>query len=364
VESLGFLESLIRALGHGWSARYGLIAPYGIFGVTLTSDVGGWVEVVPSLVRGPIVIWSPFPFARGTPHYDLYTDDEQLTRTAVLTDAVARLDSWRRARDPAGRVAARFVRAGTKGPRRTGRTTEVDLPRIAARAVAGGRIAPAPGAVAPVVKAPKARVSEAAAPQAAAPGAGASESLADALRDKKLGRIERARKLAKARDRDQAARELLAIARRASGDARANALDVLAAVGRPEDGPELARYLDDPERSVQSVAIDGVKRTGYVAAVPVLATLVLGRDARSGSSRTRLAVEAATAMKALSGKRGAAALTGYLTSEDPRVREAACVAFTMFPNPGTKVARPLLERLLTDGDAGVAKAAKRALATL
>lgn len=363
MESLGFLEALIRALGRGWSARYGIIAPYGIFGVTLTSDVGGSVEVVPSLVRGPIVVWSPFPFTRGTPHYDLYTDDEQLTRTAVLADAVARLDSWRRARDPAGRVAARFARAGTKRPRRSGRTTEVDLPRMAARAIAG-RIAPAPGPAAPVPKAPEAGVSKAAAPPAAAPVAAPIESLADALRDRKLGRIDRARKLAKARDRDQAARELLAIARCASGDARANALDVLAAVGRPEDGPELARYLDDPERSVQSVAIDGVKRTGYAAAVPVLATLVLGRDAKATSGRTRLAVEAATAMKALSGKRGAAALTGYLTSEDPRVREAACVAFTMFSNPGTKVARPLLERLLTDGDVGVAKAAKRALATL
>jgi len=199
-------------------------------------------------------------------------------------------------------------------------------------------------------------------PAAVAAIAAVPESLADALRDKKLGRIERARKLAKAGDRDQAAGELLAIARRAEGDARANALDVLAAVGRPEDGAELARYLDDPERSVQRVAIDGVKRTGYAAAVPVLATLVLGRDARPTSGRSRLALEAATAMKALSGKRGAAALTGYLTSDDPRVREAACVAFTMFANPGTKQARPLLERLLADGDAQVARAARRALA--
>jgi HEAT repeat protein len=190
------------------------------------------------------------------------------------------------------------------------------------------------------------------------------ESLADALRDQKLGRIDRARKLAKQRDPGQAARELLAIARRASGDARANALDVLTAVARPEDGPELARYLADPERSVQSVAIDGVKRTGYAAAVAALATLVLGRDARPNSGKSRLAASAATAMKALSGKRGAAALTGYLTSDDPRVREAACVAFTMFSNPGTKVARPLLERLLVDGDARVVKAARRALAAL
>lgn len=69
-------------------------------------------------------------------------------------------------------------------------------------------------------------------------------------------------------------------------------------------------------------------------------------------------------MKVLSGKRGAAALTGYLTDDDPRVREAACVAFTMFANPGTKLARPFLERLLGDSDAGVARAARRALASL
>jgi HEAT repeat protein len=191
-----------------------------------------------------------------------------------------------------------------------------------------------------------------------------SQSLADALRDKKLGQIERARKLAKERDRDQVARELMGIAQRSSGDARANALDVLTAIARPEHGAELARYLDDPARSVQSVAIDGVKRLGYVGAIPALAALVLGRDGKPGSGRTRLASSAATAMKVLSGKRGAAALTGYLTDDDPRVREAACVAFTMFANPGTKLARPFLERLLGDSDARVARAARRALASL
>lgn len=339
MESLAFLEALIRALGRGWSARYGMIAPYGVFGVTLTSDVGGWVEVVPSLVRGDIVTWSPFPFARGTPHYDLYTDEGELTRTAELADAVAWLDRWRKAHGSIGRAAARVARAGAQRSRRSARTTEVDMPRRAA----------APGA---------------AVPRAAASAAAAIEALTAALRDKRLGRTDRARKLAKQCDRDQAARALLAIAKRAGGDARANALDVLATVGRPEDGPALARYLGDPERSVQRVAIDGVKRIGYAAAVPVLATLVLDRDAKPNSGRSRLAVEAATAMKALSGKRGAAALTGYLTSEDPRVREAACVAFTLLGNPGTKLARPLLERLLSDGDARVAKAAKRALATL
>jgi len=107
-----------------------------------------------------------------------------------------------------------------------------------------------------------------------------------------------------------------------------------------------------------------IKRIGYAAAVPALAAIVLGRDAKTTSGKTKLAVSAATAMKVLSGKRGAAALTNYLHSADPRVREAACVAFTLFANPGTKSARPLLEDLLTDGDPRVAKAAKRALAAL
>jgi hypothetical protein len=341
VETIAFLEALIRALGHGWSARYGTIAPYGIFGLTLSSDAGGSIQVVPALVRGPIVTWSPFAFARGTPHYEVYTDDGALIRTPVLADVVAWLERWRRTRGPVGQVAARLARAEARRVRRSGRTTELDVPRMMAT--------PRIGALAAV-------------PRAAAPVAPAAGSLADALRDKKLGRIERARKLAKARDPDQAARELLAIAQDTTGDARANALDVLVIVGRPEDGPALARYLGDPERSVQRVAIEGVKRIGYTAAVPVLATLVLGRDAKPNSGRSRLAMEAATAMKALSGKRGAAALIGYLASDDPRVREAACVAFTMFSNPGTKQARPLLERLLADDDAQVAKAARRALA--
>jgi hypothetical protein len=318
VETVGFLEALVRALGRGWSARYGVIAPFGVLGVTLTSDAGGKVEVVPSLVRGPAVIWSPFVFTGGTPHYDLYADG-RLTRTAVLADAVAHLERWRRARGPAGKVAARLARVGAR--RRPVRTTEVDALRGAPR-----------------------------------------ESLADALRGRPLGEIKRVRELAAERDRDAAAGELLAIARRSTGDARANALGVLVAIARPEHGPELARYLTDAERSVQRVAIDGVKRTGYAAAVPALAQLVLARDGKPASPRTRLATEAATAMKVLSGQRGAAALTGYFRSDDPRVREAACVAFTLFTNPGTKQARPALERLLADDDPRVVRAARRALA--
>ncbi|HEX3762519.1 MAG TPA: hypothetical protein VHW23_27645, partial [Kofleriaceae bacterium] len=227
METVNFLEALVRALGRGWSARYGVIAPFGVLGVTLTTDVGGRVEVVPSMVRGPIVVWSPLVFTSGTPHYDLYVDG-QLTRTAEVADAVAHLERWRRARGPAGKVAARLARVGA-GRRRAVRTTEVDAPRGV-----------------PL------------------------ESLADALRGKPLGEIKRARELAAERDRDIAAGELLAIARRSSGDARANALGVLVAIARPEHGAELARYLGDAERSVQRVAIDGVKRTGYAAAVPAL----------------------------------------------------------------------------------------------
>jgi hypothetical protein len=338
VETIAFLEALVRALGQGWSARYGMMVPYGVFGVTLTSDVGGAIEVVPSLIRGErgeIIVWSPFVFARGRPAYDLHVDGE-LIRTPVLADAVARLDRWRRERGPAGRMAARFSRLEPPRPRRSGRTTEVD--ELTATPAMGARI--------PIM-----------------PPESSRESLAEALRGKKLGQIERARKLARQRSHDQAARELYAIARRASGDARANALGVLVAVATPQDGAELARYLGDPERSVQTIAVNGVVRTRYAAAVPALAALVVDRDARPTSARSQLSASAATAMKALSGKRGAAALTGYLSSTDPRVREAACVALQMSGSPATRRTRPLLERLLADADARVVKAARRALAS-
>jgi HEAT repeat protein len=347
VETIAFLEALVRALGHGWSARYGMIAPYGVFGVTLTSDVGGTVEIVPSLVRGEVVTWSPFVFTRGTPHYDVHTDDGELLRTPDLVEAVARLERWRRLRGPVARVAARV--AARSRPKRVARITEIDVTPPAGTLLSGLTLVAA-------------QIARSARGGPASIAAG--QTLADALRDKKLGQIERARKLAKERDPGQVARELLTIARRSSGDARANALGVLSSIALPEHGPELARYLEDPARSVQSVAIDAVKRLGYLGAVPALAALVLARDGKPASGRSRLASSAATAMKVLSGKRGAAALTCYLTDDDPRVREAACVAFTMFVNPGTKVARPLLERLLADSDARVARAARRALASV
>jgi len=336
VETIAFLEALVRALGRGWSARYGMIAPYGVFGVTLTSDVGGSVEIVPSLVRGEVVTWSPFVFTRGTPHYDIYTDDGVLIRTPVLSDAVTRLERWRRARGPGGRVAARLARTGLRRTR-AARTTEVETGLTA-------------GDTAPM--------------DAVAPPAETGETLTSALEGQKLGKIDHARKLAHKLDRGDAARELLALARRQTGDARINALHVVAGLARPVDGPELARYLSDPDREVQRIAIDVIKRIGYAAAVPALAAIVLDRDGKATSGKTKLAAAAATAMKVLSGRRGAAALTNYLHSADPRVREAACVAFTLFANPGTKAARAVLEDLLGDSDPRVAKAAKRALATL
>lgn len=356
METIVFLEALVRALGQGWSARYGMIAPYGVFGVTLTSDVGGGIEVVPSLVRGEIVVWSPFVFARGTPTYDLHIDGV-LFRTSVLTEAVGRLDRWRRERSPAGRMAARFAKIDPPRPRRSARVTEPDVP-LDAMTVTPAMGARAVGGLAAPVRSPAAPAASA----GATSPAGDDESLADALRGKKLGEIDRARKLARQRDPDHAARELFAIARRVTGDARANALGVLVALGRPKDGAELARYLGDPERSVQSIAVDGVKRAGYADAVPALAALVVARDARPTSARSQLAASAAAAMKALSGKRGAAALTDYLGSVDPRVREAACVALAMSGAPAGKRTRPMLERLLGDDDARVVKAAKRALA--
>jgi hypothetical protein len=60
VEALAVTEAVICALGRGRSARDGAIVLEGVFGVTLTIDTGGSVEVVPSLVRGVVVMWTPF----------------------------------------------------------------------------------------------------------------------------------------------------------------------------------------------------------------------------------------------------------------------------------------------------------------
>lgn len=124
METVAFLESLVDALGRGWSARYAVIAPYGVFGVVLTCDAGGSVEVVPSFVRGAAVTWSPFAFTRGVPHYDLHVGGE-LLRTRQLGEAVERLQRWRMARAPgdrltriAARMAATRARRGAVSPAR------------------------------------------------------------------------------------------------------------------------------------------------------------------------------------------------------------------------------------------------------
>ena len=346
MEAVGFLEALVRALGRGWSARFGMIAPYAVYGVTLVSDVGGAIEVVPALVRGPAVIWSPFVFTRGEPHYELYCADRLLLRTPSVMAAVARLERWRAARGPSGRVAARFAKLG-----RGRRTTEVDLPP-------GDTLTdmrPPPVEPGPVRNA---RAGRAKAAKSAAP------SLVDVLRDARPGELDRARRLARRLGHDESARQLFAVASASTGAARADALAVLATIAAPIDGVAIATYLGDPDRPVQRAAIAGVARAKYVAAIPALAALVLARDGRPTSGRTQLAIAAADALKALSGARGAAGLLGYFASPDPVVREAACVALGLVTAPSSKQLRPVLERLVSDAEPRVAKAAKRALSAL
>lgn len=344
MEAVGFLGVLVRALGRGWSARYGMIVPYGVFGLNLTSDVGGAVEIVPSLVRGPAVIWSPFVFTRGTPHYELHAEGKLLLRTPKVEDAVARLERWRQARGPAGRVAARLAKVGK--PRRPQRTTEIDTRPEGQR-----------GSFDPPRATPTAPMRAVEPP---ADGAGDETGLAAALRD---GKLDRARKLARQGDAVLVRRTLRTLLEQGSGTARATAAGVLAAIAEAGDGAELARYLMDLDRKVQRAAVDGVKRAGYVAALPALAALVIDRDSKPASAKTQLAAAAAVAMKALSGRRGAAGLLGYLDAPDPRLREAACIAVTLAPAASGPLRRAL-EQLLDDSDPRVARAAKRALATL
>ncbi|HEY0192742.1 MAG TPA: hypothetical protein VGC42_16600 [Kofleriaceae bacterium] len=351
VEAIGFLEGLVRALGRGWSARFNMIAPYGVYGVTLLSDVGGSVEIVPALVRGPAVIWSPFVFTRGEPHYELWSGDRLLLRTPTLDDAVARLERWRAARGPGSKVAARFARLG-----RGRRTTEVDLPP--GDTLTDLRTLPVAAVDAEAKARPKAKSK--ARPRTAKP----PESLVDVLRDARPGELERARKLAKRLGHDDAARQLFALASAGTGVARANALAVLATIAAPIDGVAIATYLGDPDRAVQRAAVDGLARARHVAAIPALAALVIARDGRPTSGRTQLAAAAAAALKALSGLRGGAGLLGYFTAVDPVIREAACVAIGLTAAPAAKQLRPLLERLVTDAEPRVARAARRALASL
>ena len=104
------------------------------------------------------------------------------------------------------------------------------------------------------------------------------------------------------------------------------------------------------------MAIDAVKRAGYAAAVPTLAAMV-------NDGRYTFRFNAATAMKTLSGLRGASGTAHHFASSDPRVREAACEMVAMF-DEGAKLLRPHVEKALLDEDAKVAAAAKKALLVL
>jgi hypothetical protein len=185
-------------------------------------------------------------------------------------------------------------------------------------------------------------------------------TLAEALRGKDWWKATRALELAKRRPRREACDELLAIARGTGPEnERAGAVHILGEIARDEDDEALAGFLEDPDETVRRVAIDAVKRRGYRAALPTLARIVTSPQ----SGRSTLRTHALTAMKSLSGKSGPAGLIGYLDHEDPRVREAACIAFTIFED-GRRMAKEPLEQRLADVDPSVAKAAAQALETL
>jgi hypothetical protein len=208
-------------------------------------------------------------------------------------------------------------------------------------------LAPAPSRASPATKVTKAATRAEPAPKL----------LADLIAGKELWKATSAMEHAKRRPARDAMVELVKIL---SGDGppveRANAMWIASVIASPEDGPTFVRYLDDPEPEVRRMTIDAIKRTGYAAAIPTLAALVCASRHGHGVE----GVYAATAMKALSGKRGASGLVGYFASDDPRVREAACHAFTMFDD-GHKMASPYLEKARLDMDPAVAAAAVNAL---
>jgi hypothetical protein len=188
----------------------------------------------------------------------------------------------------------------------------------------------------------------------------APKPLAELIAGKQLWKATTALDHAKRRPARDAMAELVTIL---AGDGpsteRANAMWIASAIASPEDGPTLARYLDDRSPEVRRMTFDAIKRTRYTDAIPTLAAIVCA--SRRGERVE--GVSAATAMKSLSGKRGASGLVGYFASDDPRVREAACHAFTMFDD-GHKLARPYLEKALLDSDPAVVAAAKDALTTI
>jgi hypothetical protein len=188
----------------------------------------------------------------------------------------------------------------------------------------------------------------------------AAKPLAELIASKDLWNATTALEHAKRRPPREAIAELVHIL---AGDGpsaeRANAMWIASAVASPEDGPILARYLNDPSSDVRRMAFEAVKRTGYSDAIPTLAAIVCA----SVHDNQAEGVFAATAMKSLSGKRGASGLLSYFASDDPRVREAACHAFMMFDD-GHKLALPYLEKAATDNDPAVAAAARRTLMKL
>jgi hypothetical protein len=182
------------------------------------------------------------------------------------------------------------------------------------------------------------------------------KSLAEMIAGKDLWKADTAMKHAKQRDHREAIAELFAIANGSSPpEERANAIWIAIAIADRDDGARFAAYLHDTHERVRRMGIEGVKRLGYVEAVPVLAKLVC----ESFSSRRMDHYHAATAMKTLSGRNGPSGLLAYFASEDPRVREAACRAFEIY-DQGREMARPYLEKALSDDDAAVVAAAKSA----
>ena len=148
--------------------------------------------------------------------------------------------------------------------------------------------------------------------------------------------------------------ELLQIAAGGLRDARINALWIASEIATPRDGRMFTRFLDDKDERVRSMAIDGIERTRYRAALPALAAIV-------NTPRGPLRVTAAYAMAALAGG-GVSKLVGYLHDSDPRIREAGCHAL-WFLYEGRRIA-PEIERCTRDPDRRVVAAAKRTRRTI
>jgi hypothetical protein len=108
------------------------------------------------------------------------------------------------------------------------------------------------------------------------------------------------------------------------------------------------------------MAIDCVKQIRYKAAAPALAMMV---NATQSATDLLYKGHLITALRALNGTLGASGMVPYFTSEDPRLREAACRSFAV-SSDGHKMVRPLIERCTQDVDDEVAAAATAALAAM